>query len=182
MHRLTVKRLAVDQATGIQPIVRIVLDHLTAKHATKDLVKRQVIRLRLFVGVVCDSDSVVCDRGNDLGNIHVRLPDAHDLPWQLVYVKRVPQVKHGSLCFDSKVLELYDHDGVLLPNHLDQYPLSSPPIELAVEDLLPRAEVEAAVRDRYYDLAAHDLAFQVRVGVVFSRSVVPVVADGLVWG
>ena len=28
------------------------------------------------------------DCGNDPGNVHVRLPDAHDLPWPLVYVKK----------------------------------------------------------------------------------------------
>ena len=47
-------------------------------------------------------------------------------------------------------------------------------VELAVEDLFPRAEVELAVGDGDDDLAAHDLAFHVGVGVVFAGAVVMV--------
>jgi hypothetical protein len=88
MHRVTLERLAVYQTTGIRPVVWIVFNHFAAKHATKDLVERQVIRLCLLVGVVSDSDSVVGDCGSDLGNIHVRLPGIHDLSWQPVYVRK----------------------------------------------------------------------------------------------
>ena len=48
------------------------------------------------------------------------------------------------------------------------------PVELAVEDLLPRAEVELALGDRHHDLAAHDLPLVVGVGVVLARAVVVV--------
>ena len=47
-------------------------------------------------------------------------------------------------------------------------------VELAVEDLLPRTEVELALGDRDDDFAAHDLALHVRVGVVFAGAVVRV--------
>ena len=47
-------------------------------------------------------------------------------------------------------------------------------VELAVEDLLPRAEVEPALGDGDHDLAAHDLALQVGVGVVLAGPVVAV--------
>ena len=47
------------------------------------------------------------------------------------------------------------------------------PIELAIEDLHPGAEVEAAFRHGD-DFAAHDLAFHVGVGVVFAGAVVGV--------
>ena len=65
----------------------------------------------------------------------------------------------------------------LLPNDLDQHPLPPPAVELAVEDPLPRAKVEAAVGYRDDDLAAHDLSLQVGVGVVFAGAVVPVLVN-----
>ena len=64
---------------------------------------------------------------------------------------------------------------VLLPNDLDQHPLAPAAVELAVEDLLPRAEVELALGDGHDDLAAHDLPLQVGVGVVLAGAVVVVV-------
>src|SRR5438093_7129564 len=66
----------------------------------------------------------------------------------------------------------------LLPDHLDEHPLLPPPVELAIEDLLPRTEVELAVRDRDHDLAPHHLALEVRVGVVLAGFVVAVLVDG----
>ena len=61
-----------------------------------------------------------------------------------------------------------------LPDHLDQHPLRPSAVELAVEDLLPGAEVELAVGDRHDDLAAHDLPLHVGVGVVLAGAVVVV--------
>src|SRR5262245_29659724 len=61
-----------------------------------------------------------------------------------------------------------------LPDDLDQDPLGPAAVELAVEDLLPRAEVELPLRHRDHHLAAHDLALVVRVGVVLAGAVVPV--------
>lgn len=48
----------------------------------------------------------------------------------------------------------------------------TPPVKLAVKNLLPRAEVELAVRDRHHYLAAHDLALQMRIRVVFAGAIV----------
>ncbi len=42
-------------------------------------------------------------------------------------------------------------------------------VEFAVEDLLPRAEIEFAFGDRDDDVAAHDLTLEMRIGVVFAR-------------
>src|SRR5262245_1024256 len=61
-----------------------------------------------------------------------------------------------------------------LSDHLDEDALRAPAVELAVEDLLPRTEVELAVRHRDDDLAAHDLALVVGVAVVLARAVVMV--------
>src|SRR5262249_44140621 len=56
----------------------------------------------------------------------------------------------------------------LFSDDLDQHSLGPPAVELAVEDLLPRAEVELALGYRHHDLAAHDLALVVGVGVVLA--------------
>src|SRR5205823_12668268 len=56
----------------------------------------------------------------------------------------------------------------LLADRLEQDALAPPAVELGVEDLLPRAEVEAAVGDREHDLVGHELALQVRVRVVLA--------------
>ncbi len=52
------------------------------------------------------------------------------------------------------------------PNDLHQHPLAAAAVELAVEDLLPGAEIEPAIGDGHHHLPAHDLPFQVGVGVV----------------
>src|SRR5688500_17207002 len=69
-----------------------------------------------------------------------------------------------------------------LSNDLHQHPLPPSPVEFGVEDLLPRAEIQLAVRDRDDDLPAHDLALEVGVGVVLARAVVAVLARRLVRG
>src|SRR5262245_56439415 len=61
---------------------------------------------------------------------------------------------------------------VSLAEDLDQDSLRPAAVELAVEDLLPGAEVELAVGDGDDDLAAHDLPLHVGVGVVLAGAVV----------
>src|SRR6516162_6403016 len=53
-----------------------------------------------------------------------------------------------------------------IPDHLDQHALLAAAVELAVEDLFPRAEVELSLRHRDDDLPPHDLALVMRVAVV----------------
>ncbi len=62
----------------------------------------------------------------------------------------------------------------LFTYYLYQNPLFAPAIELTVEYLFPRPEVEPAVSNRRNDLAAHDRPLQVGVSVIFSCQVVPV--------
>ena len=62
----------------------------------------------------------------------------------------------------------------LFPDDLHQHPLRPAAVELAVEDLLPRAEVELALGDGHDDLPAHDLPLHVGVGVVLAGAVVVV--------
>src|SRR5579864_977169 len=57
---------------------------------------------------------------------------------------------------------------------LDQHPLVAAAVELAVEDLLPRSEVESPAGDRHHHLAPHDLALVVSVGIVLAGAVVAV--------
>ena len=61
---------------------------------------------------------------------------------------------------------------MLFANHLHQHALGPAAVEFAVEDLFPGAEIELALGDRDDDLAAHDLAFHVGIGIVFARAVV----------
>ena len=62
----------------------------------------------------------------------------------------------------------------LLPDYFHQDSLGSATVELAVEDLLPRAEIEFSLRDGDHHFPAHDLSLHVTVGVVFAGSVVGV--------
>src|SRR5438270_875479 len=64
--------------------------------------------------------------------------------------------------------------GRLLADDLDQDPLGTSAVELAVEDLLPGAEVQLSLGDRDDDLSPHDLPLEVGVGVVLAASVVVV--------
>ena len=61
-------------------------------------------------------------------------------------------------------LTLHTHD-------LHDHPLFPLSIELRVEHLLPRTEIELPVGDRQHHLVAHDGALQVRIGVVLARLV-----------
>ena len=63
-----------------------------------------------------------------------------------------------------------------LPQHLDDHPLRPAAVELAVEHLLPRAEVEAAVGDRHDHLVVDEQVLQAGVAVVLAAAVVAVVA------
>src|SRR5438034_3487285 len=60
-------------------------------------------------------------------------------------------------------------------DHFDHDALLALPIELRVEHLLPRPEIERAVRDRQDHLVTHDGALQVSIGVVLTRLVMPIV-------
>jgi len=62
----------------------------------------------------------------------------------------------------------------LFANDLDQHALAAPSIELAIKNLLPRAEVEFTRRYRDHNLPPHNLAFQMRIGIILAGSVVAV--------
>ena len=69
----------------------------------------------------------------------------------------------------------------LLADNLYQNAFSAAAVKFAVEDLFPWAEIEFAFGDGDDDFAAHDLALQVGVGVIFAGAIVPVGAGRLVW-
>src|SRR5688572_24601421 len=60
---------------------------------------------------------------------------------------------------------------------LHQHAFSPAPVELAVKDLFPGAEIQFAVRDRDNDLASHDLSLHMGIGVVFTGIVMMVLID-----
>jgi hypothetical protein len=71
---------------------------------------------------------------------------------------------------------------LLLTNNLYKHSLAAVPVELPVKDLFPWAEVEFAFGDGDDDFAAHDLAFEVGVCVVFAGAVVMILAGGSMRG
>jgi hypothetical protein len=85
----------------------------------------------------------------------------------------------------GKLVGLHDNMnrkmGRLLPDDFDQNPLLPPAIKLAVEDLLPRAEVELALCDGNNYLPPHDLPFQMTIGIIFT-SIVSILRNRFVWG
>ena len=72
--------------------------------------------------------------------------------------------------------ELRAGAGRYSPMHLDHEPLPAAAVELRVEDLLPRAEVEPALGHRQHDLVVDEQVLEVRVAVVLAAAVVAVVA------
>ena len=85
-------------------------------------------------------------------------------PWPLEEAKYVAGVWGGRLFSDD----------------LNQRALSAAAVKLAVEDLLPRSEVELAAGDGDHHFASHHLPLQVRVRIVFARAVVQVLRGRLV--
>src|SRR5690242_13772738 len=69
---------------------------------------------------------------------------------------------------------------ILLTDNLDQDTLPSASIELSIEDLFPRSEIQFALRHSHDHLAPHDLTFHMRVGIVFPCVVVTVLVDRFV--
>src|SRR5262249_558753 len=100
------------------------------------------------------------------------LPDNDDLFPRRQLLDDLRQMALGFLNTDG--LHRVTSSDMLLPDDLDQHALRPAAVELAVEDLLPRAEVQLALRDRHDDLTAHDLPLQVGVGVVLAGAVVVV--------
>src|SRR5450830_974597 len=68
----------------------------------------------------------------------------------------------------------------LFPEDLDEDALVAAAVPLAVEDPLPRAEVEPPLRDGGDDFAAHELPLDVRVGIVLAGVVVAPLRDRVV--
>ncbi len=62
----------------------------------------------------------------------------------------------------------------LIPDQLHQYPFAPAPIELPIENLLPRAEIETALGNCDNNFSPHDLTFQVRIAVILAGLIVAV--------
>ena len=57
-------------------------------------------------------------------------------------------------------------DSALFPDDLDQYPFTAPAVELTVEYLFPRPEIEFTGGDRHDYFAPHDGAFEMGIGII----------------
>ena len=60
--------------------------------------------------------------------------------------------------------------GALLPQDLDDHPFGPPPVELRVEDLLPRAEIEASGGHRDDHLVMDEQVLEMAVAVVLAAA------------
>src|SRR5512135_526359 len=68
----------------------------------------------------------------------------------------------------------------LFADNFYQDSLAPAAVELTIEDLLPRSEVQFTLGDRHDHFPAHDLPLHVGVGVVFAGVIVAVLLDRLV--
>src|SRR5215471_6376204 len=68
----------------------------------------------------------------------------------------------------------------LFSDNFHQHPFAPSTVELAIENLLPRAEIEFAVGNGDHNFAPHHLSFYVRIGIVFAGIVVAILLDRFV--
>src|SRR5690606_67620 len=66
------------------------------------------------------------------------------------------------------------------PNNLHQDTFLTAPIELTVENLLPRPKIKTPIGDGHHDLAPHDLALHMRVSIVLTSTIMMIATDRLV--
>ena len=71
----------------------------------------------------------------------------------------------------------YGFDTISLSDNFCQDTLSSPPIELAIEDLFPRPKIEFYIFHNDNDFVSHHLVLEMRFGIVFAGVVVAILAD-----
>jgi len=71
MDWLPSETIAIDQATRIGLIVRIVFDNLALNHTEEDFVEGYAIGLRFFVGVVGNAYLVVLNGCNKVLEVHL---------------------------------------------------------------------------------------------------------------
>ena len=62
----------------------------------------------------------------------------------------------------------------LLADDFYQHSFLATAVELAIENLFPRTEVESSLGDRDGDVAPHNLALVMRIGVIFAGAIVMV--------
>ncbi len=66
------------------------------------------------------------------------------------------------------------HTSLSLTDNLHKNSLTTTSVELAIENLLPRAEVEFPACDRHDDFSPHHLSLQMGISIIFPCIVMPV--------
>ena len=64
MDRVSAKSITVNQATGKRFVIRVIFNNFPLENAKKHLIKRQTVRLSLFVSVIGYSNLVPAYRLN----------------------------------------------------------------------------------------------------------------------
>ena len=67
------------------------------------------------------------------------------------------------------------------PNNFNKHTLSPPAVEFTIENLLPWTEIEVSICDRDEDFTPHDLAFYVRICIIFACIIMAILIYRLVW-
>ena len=68
----------------------------------------------------------------------------------------------------------------LFADDFDEYALATPAVEFSVENLFPGTEIETGIRNGNDNFSAHDLPFQMRVGIILAGPVVLILRRRLV--
>jgi hypothetical protein len=84
-------------------------------------------------------------------------------------------------CLLFNRLESGESFDFLVSDDFNEHSFAPLAVEFAVENLFPRPEIEFAFGDRDDDFAAHDLTFEMRVGVVFAGAIVSISRGWRVW-
>jgi hypothetical protein len=80
----------------------------------------------------------------------------------------------------NKRLSIFSQHCRLFTNDLYQHPFTSVPVKFTIENLFPGPEVQFAFGNGDNHFAAHDLPFQMGIGVVLAGEVVAIIFSGRV--
>ncbi len=81
--------------------------------------------------------------------------------------------------------EFYEHTPFcqwLFPNYLHQHSFSASAVKFAIENLFPGAEIQFAAGYCHNDFPAHDLPFEVGIGIILAGSIMIVLRRRIVRG
>jgi len=73
VNRIPAERLPIDQAARIGFVCWIILDDFAMQHREEDFIKRELISLSFFIGMITDTDPIGAHCLDYIVNVDVRL-------------------------------------------------------------------------------------------------------------